>query len=251
MKYIFILLAFCSCNAATNRSRTLAVSTQPLETIKVAPTNVVASPQIFESVFTPAGTQTVKDQTVNVYGITMGNLKISSGYIVACDPGHIDEYGIPFTQRFPTGEFPVQLAVAKLGLDETIAFARIKFSEEPVAKWEFALQEGQVPIPVGGKEIYGYSVDLGVGIFIDKDASIAIDKTNLTNLDDTVYKKMNNNYRNDWRFSMHEFGQHNLAVFSSGFGDGRYATYIGFDAAGKPCRLLTDFGFFPWKEEKL
>ena len=61
---------------------------------------------------------------------------------------HIDEYGKPFTQVFPTGEFPVQLSVAKLNDAETIAFARISFSEEPVVKWKFALLEGQLPIPL-------------------------------------------------------------------------------------------------------
>ena len=95
--------------------------------------------------------------------------------------------------------------------------------------------------------MYGYSVDLGIGMFADEAAGKAIDKTNLTSLDAELYRKMDKNYRNDWRYTMHDFGQHNLAAFSSGFGDGYYATYIGFDAAGKPCRLLTDFGFFQWK----
>ena len=39
---------------------------------------------------------------------------------------NIDEYGIVFTQAFPTGEFPVEVAVATMPGAEEIAFARIK-----------------------------------------------------------------------------------------------------------------------------
>ena len=34
----------------------------------------------------------------------------------------------------------------------------------------------------------------------------------------------------------------NVVTFSSGFGDGVYATYAGLDAAGTPVVFLTDFG---------
>jgi hypothetical protein len=46
---------------------------------------------------------------------------------------------------------------------------------------------------------------------------------------------------------MYNFGKHNLAVFTTGLGDGCYNTYIGFDAKGQPCRLLTDFAIFDWR----
>lgn len=247
MKYILIALTLLSCNSI-NRKNSLTISTEPVDTIQSRPAKLDAQPLLFEAAFIKGTTHKVKNATVNLYGITIGKLKITSGYIVACDPGHIDEYGIPFTQAFPKGEFPVQLAIAKVENEETIAFARISFSEEPVARWEFALQEGQSPVPVGGKKMHGYSTDLGLGIFADKDASNALDKTNLTELDAALYKEMDKHYHNDWRYVMHHFNQHNLAVFSSGLGDGYYGCYIGFDAAGKPCRLLTDFNIVDWKK---
>ena len=33
----------------------------------------------------------------------------------------------------------------------------------------------------------------------------------------------------------------NLAYFSSGIGDGGYPVYVGYDAAGKPTRVVVDF----------
>ena len=246
MKYILIAITLLSCHDSA-RKNSLTISTELLDTIKTRPAKLDAQPLLFEAAFIKGTTRKVKDATVNLYGVTIGKLKISSGYIVACDPGHIDEYGIPFTQIFPKGQFPVQLAIAKVENEEAIAFARINFSEEPVEKWEFALQEGQSPVPVGGKKMHGYSTDLGLGIFADKDASSALDKTSLTSLDAALYQEMNKHYHNDWRYNMHHFGQHNMAVFSSGFGDGYYGNYIGFDAAGKPCRLITDFNVVNWK----
>jgi hypothetical protein len=34
----------------------------------------------------------------------------------------------------------------------------------------------------------------------------------------------------------------NVVAFTSGFGDGSYSTYVGYDAAGHPMALATDFG---------
>jgi hypothetical protein len=249
MKYIFIactLCAFHACSFSDHRGD-VKVSNERLDTIQSRPATLDAKPLLFEAAFIRGTTHKVKDATMDLYGVNIGKLKISSGAVVACDPGHIDEYGIPFTQTFPNGEFPVQLAIGKVENEETIAFARILFSDAPVEKWEFALQKGQAPIPVGGKKMHGYSTDLGLGIFVDYAASKALDQSNMTSLDADIYKTLDKHYHNDWRYSMYNFGTHNLAIFSSGLGDGYYATYIGFDASGKPCRLLTDFNIIDWK----
>jgi hypothetical protein len=66
-------------------------------------------------------------------------------------------------------------------------------------------------------------------------------------MDGAVYKEMDKHYRNHWRYTIYKFGNHNLAAFSTGEGDGYYATYIGIDAKGETCRLLTDFGLFDWR----
>ena len=45
---------------------------------------------------------------------------------------------------------------------------------------------------------------------------------------------------------VHAFGRHNLAIFSTGYGDGCYSTFIGFNKQGKVCQLLIDFGIINW-----
>jgi hypothetical protein len=248
MKYIIIAFLFITCTNISSFHKVPPLSHEPLDTIQSSPASIVATPFLFESAFIKGTTQKQDNSNVPLYGITIGKIKIESGHIIACDPMHIDEYGNPFRQVFPTGEYPVQLSIAKRNDKETVAFARINFSDEPVVKWEFALLEGQSKIPLGDEKKHGYSVDAGVGIFIDEQANKALDfKTMVYNMDGAVYKEMDKHYRNHWRYTIYKFGNHNLAAFSTGEGDGYYATYIGIDAKGETCRLLTDFGLFDWR----
>lgn len=252
MKYLLtalIALTFISCQNIFPKKDPPKVSTGILDTIKTSPAGIVSTPALFETAFIKGTTEKIDKSTISLYGVTIGKLKVTSGRIVACDPLHMDEYGIPYTQLFPTGEFPVQLSIGKLDSDESIVFARINFSDEPVVKWEFALLEGQEPLPFGGKKMYGYSVDASTGIFIDEEAMKAMDPTAVTEAG-ALFKEMDKHYRNFWRYTMYNFDKYNAAAFTTGLGDGRYATYIGFDASGKPCRLLTDFGFFNWKQKQ-
>jgi hypothetical protein len=251
MKYIFIVFIFFSCKNIYDPNANRTVSREVLDIIKDTLPVTRAAPAIFEKAFLVGTQDQVNQSTVTFYGVNIGKIKVSSGRIIACDPMHIDEYGIPFTQAFPTGEFAVQLSIAKLEDEESIAFARILFSQEPVVRWQLALQKGQTPLPVGAEKIHGYSVDAGVGIFIDEAASKALDKRHVTRMDQGVYQEMDKHYHNTWRYALYSFGNHNLAAFTSGFGDGYYASYIGYDTNGKPCRLLTDFGLSDWKQNKL
>jgi hypothetical protein len=253
LKYIFIACALFACQNVFKQKNSPKISNEVLDTIKPVTRRVVATPVLFETAFIKGTTQKGNTANINLYGVTIGKMKIVSGHIIACDPLHIDEYGKPFTHVFPTGEFPVQLSLAEVGGEETVAFARIKFSEEPVTRWELALQEGQKPLPLGGKEIHGYGVDAGIGIFMDQEAIKGLSQEQLLEIEEGIYadirKEMEKHYHVDWKYTMFNFRLHNLAAFTTGVGDGRYASYIGFDATGKPCRLVTDFGLFDWKKK--
>jgi len=247
MRYTAIIIIGLFCSCSFNENRPVQFSTETLDTIKATPPAITAQPHLFEAAYIKGTTQILNDSTVQLYGINIGTIKLPSGRLIACDPILVEEYGIPFTQQFPTGEFPVQLSIARQGPEERIAFARIKFSDEPVAKWEFALLKDQEPLPVGGKKKHGFVVDGGLGIFADAEAIKSLNTAAMQSLSDTVYREMDKHTHYDWRYNIHESGSHNLAMFSTGFGDGVYSTYIGFDAGGKPCRLLTDMAIFTWK----
>jgi len=209
---------------------------------------VQAFPSIFETAYFK-GTNMIEDSTrIDFYAVDIGTIRIESGKIIAGDPIVVRDLRA-FVQKFPKGKFPVQLAIAKFNTDERVAYSRICFSQAPVVRWEFALDSGQKQMPIGGKEIYGYGVDGGIGLFIDARANQAFSE--LSSKDAYLWEKvftrdMRRHYRNTWEYSLYEFDGHNLATFSTGMGDGHYATYVGYDASGRPCRLLTDFALIDW-----
>ena len=251
MKYILIVFTFFACNTVAKKNAARKISNETLDTVKTVPAKIAATPALFETAFIKGTLQPGRVAPINLYGVTICKIKIASGHIIACDPLHTNEYGKPYTQLFPTGEFPVQLSIAQTGDEDMVAFARINFSDEPVAKWELALLEGQKPIPVADEDIHGFGIDGGIGIFVDEETKKALEKSKL--IDDELYnpliKEMDKHYHNTWRYTVYNFGEHNLAAFTTGTGDGKYATYIGFDANGKVCRLVSDFGLFDWRKK--
>lgn len=256
MKYILfiasmsILLSGCLEKPKAPATVNENSSAQPFDTIQFVPANINAKPVLLETAFIKGTKDKIKSLAFEMYGITLGKIKITSGKIIACDPFLIDQYGQPFTQQFPTGEFPVELSIARLDKKgETVAMARIKFSDEPVAKWEYALLKDQKKAPIGQGDDIGYVVDAGYGIFVDQKAIDSLPGKELAQLSRDIYKQINKKYSKGWSADMHSFGNdNNLAAFTSGFGgDGRYASYVGYDASGKPCRLVTDFALFELK----
>ena len=103
MKYLLLTLIIFACFACNIPKKDAPkISTEVLDTIKTVPAAIVAQPDFFETAFIKGTTKQGKSAPVNFYGITIGKIKITSGQIVACDPLHIDEYGKPYTQLFPT-----------------------------------------------------------------------------------------------------------------------------------------------------
>lgn len=226
------------------------VSHDPLDTVKNNIYDVQAQPAIFEKAYFP-GT-VVKEDSVEIkfYAATIGKLKVVSGKIIACDPVLMMDTMRSLAATFPTGEFPVQLAIAMIHTDQRVAFSRILFSDKPVAKWEVALLPGQQSLAVGDTTYYGYGVDAGTGAFIDSVAYLSFDS--LSNKDHDLTTRvftemMDIHYRDTWDYIVPLFKGYNLAAFSTGYGDGTYGSYIGYDADGKICRLLTDLQVVSWK----
>jgi hypothetical protein len=198
-------------------------------------------PPIFEAAFVQ-GTKVLQGEMAYAfYKYDVGAIKIESGKIIAADPIVMRDAS-PFTEHFPTGSFPVHLAMAKAEKDERVAFSRIVFSENPIVHWEYALKEGQKPVSIKDTSIYCYGVDAGIGLFIDSVANYYFNQKKFSEWED-VFIGTDKLIRRGY---MHAFEGHNLATFTTGYGDGCYATYIGFDKEGHPCQLLTDFGLVAW-----
>ncbi|MBT2557581.1 DUF4241 domain-containing protein [Hymenobacter sp. ISL-91] len=210
--------------------------------------SVSAQPKVFETSFFPGTTIQHNNITFRFTRTYLGDLPVPTGRIVVTDPILLESESLPFTTVFPKGDFPVELAIAHFGDDERVAFARILFSAEPVAAWTMALLAGQKPLPITGEEYYGYSVDSGSGLFIDSTYLRGFNQ--YLSADNKNFSHVFTDYlaENQQKPGILYTAQGNtLATFSTGLGDGYYATYIGFDAQHRPCRLLTDFQLIKWQ----
>ena len=127
--------------------------------------------------------------------------------------------------------------------EEYVAFARIRFSNELPVRWELAIKEGENVAKSAKNADFGYPVESGTGCFMDISAQSAY----------KMAVKKDDNYWEQIEDEMAErdekacgsiiwsLDEANMAVFPSGYGDGKYPSYIGYDEEGKICRLVTDF----------
>jgi hypothetical protein len=207
-------------------------------------------PTCFEAAFSDSTILSVQTQcdkkTYLFRTLNIGKIKIESGKIIACDPIVLHD-ATAFTDEFPIGDFDVQLAITQDSCGNgRVAFSRILFSNVPVHKWVYAVRDNQIGRSVIDTIVFldCYGVDAGQGLFIDK---IASEKFNLMGQSEWTKAFSNSkSLKPDYFGSMHKFENYSLATFGTGYGDGCYGSFIGFDKTGNICRLLTDFQIIIW-----
>ncbi len=79
MKYILIAFTLFACNTVARKNATRKISTEVLDTIKSVPASMVATPVLFETAFIKGTTQKGNITPINLYGVTIGKIKIVSG----------------------------------------------------------------------------------------------------------------------------------------------------------------------------
>ena len=103
-----------------------------------------------------------------------------------------------------------------------LVFARIKFSSESPVRWEMAVIDGQNPDELTADQIFGYGVDAGLGSFMDasggRELMTYIDGT--PGNDEIIVKELEKTSKNTWSSLRWEQNDTNVAIFSSGWGDG-------------------------------
>ena len=208
-------------------------------------------PSFLEDAFTNGYAATDSDKDKFVFStVNIGKLNVKEGKIYACDPISLYIEDV-FTTEFPKGQFPVELAIATINNDdERTGFARIKFAETKPVKWEYALCEGQDVAELEADEIFGYGVDSGTGSFMDESGYREYDDLYKVDVGlNTITEAMELSYKDTRSWLLWERNGNNVALFTTGYGDGLYASYIGYDSAGNICRLVTDFGLLDWEYE--
>jgi hypothetical protein len=159
---------------------------------------------------------------------------VHDGILVACDPFS----GTPqaFARRFPAGAHAVEALVQREGKNEVIALARVVFSRAVPVTFELATRGDEDVRMLAPGQRFGFGVDAGTACF-------AASEEVVDDAGDDLAEQLEADRRIGWRSARsHPRGEgHGVVAFTSGYGDGIYASYVGLDAGGTPVCLVTDF----------
>lgn len=181
-----------------------------------------------------------------------GNIHLSTGKLVACDPLITSEMP-KFSTLFPIGDF--QVLVHKERESNCIAYIEIVFSEAAITDWKMATLEGQDIDDLEEGEIYGYPVESGMGCFMDLETQEC-----LNHLEKQLFHRKGADFLGIYEEFFHEhFFQEegainqfaflepkedhkgNIFAFETGYGEGFYASYIGFDKNNNAVKVVSEF----------
>lgn len=173
----------------------------------------------------------------------LGEIDVPGGAVMAMDPLTFLEPA-PLALKLMPGSYPVYLWFDKADPTRP-AMAELRISGCRPTRWMNARVEGMTGLSDIFAGDLGYPVDAGTGAFADLavlEAAGALDEGGEEHYERWAQPIINalSDYTVPGRI-MGENGNR-YAVFSSGWGDGIYASYWGFDDTECPCALVTDFG---------
>jgi hypothetical protein len=194
----------------------------------------------------PAGDLTVTARTLEI-----GSLALPDGRIVVAD-AFAGADRAPLAQTVPPGEYPAVLSLITYPGSpyETIAAALLRLAPGEPVTWQLATIPGQDVATLAEDEFFGYPVDSGTALFASPaGARLFGEKLSLVGILDVGYIKqvsqmMETNAPNGGGWAnlvLDSRAGTNLVLFQSGYGDGVYAAYWGYDEAGTLVCLATDF----------
>jgi hypothetical protein len=186
--------------------------------------------------------------------VSLGTLPFPTGEIVAADPYRAAD-ARPFARSVSPGDYALELGRINMDLfGPRVAFARLRLRPDlAVVRHE--------PATVGSAGRGTYAVDSGLGSFMDERARndfLAAMALYYERVPDGNYQRdvlaaelKNSADRNEpddpgaWAIHRPPETGSQIAVFSSGLGDGAYESFWGLDGSGEAVTLVTDFGIVP------
>jgi len=169
--------------------------------------------------------------------VVAGDLLLPSGRTV------VDELFVdprPLKLRVAPRAYPVHATLARFrrGSSDDVALATLVFSHRPTVRWRL----------VGGVAVDGGTAAItspeGAAVL---EAQLRRDQARWNGVWDRMFDSLT---AHDYKVTNFALGRRvNVALFTSGLGDGRYPVYAGFDTAGRPTRIVVDFRLlhFEWR----
>lgn len=194
--------------------------------------------------------QSVESPVIDTF--EAGNIQLSSGNIVVCDPV-ITPDKTAFNQLFPKGDFPIFIHKEKDS--NCVAYTEVVFGQDEITDWVLALCDNQKLNDLAEGEIFGFPVESGMASIMDFET-----QKSLNNLEQELYQKKAADFLGIYeeffhpnfyetngaidQFTMmkpYQDKPDNLVVFEAGYGEGFYASYIGYNKNKEPQKLVTEF----------
>ncbi|UZT96900.1 DUF4241 domain-containing protein [Chryseobacterium fluminis] len=214
--------------------------------------DILVCPTDLESYFT---TNEIAGQQLETMEI--GNVSLPFGKIVVRDPlVALNANQSPYFVQAPIGNFPVTISVVKSeDWGDRYAVVKVEFTKEKPVIYREALVGIEELEDVTEDDYFGFGVDAGLGCITDAEVlpfvDIFIDEINVENVYDDYfaglfaqnYKDNPKNQREagDWINWKVPNTEYQIPMFASGFGDGTYPVYFGYDANEEICGLYIQF----------
>ena len=193
--------------------------------------------------------------------LDIGTVHFPTGQIFACDPLVELEDTLPFLQTIPAGTYPVKICVVPSEqYGDRYACVKVEVSREKPVRYELGMVGNEdLDEELGEDEYFGFGVDAGMGCVADIQTQATfkaywakrleedpdIDPYNdlfcdLLEENAKAYPKYQGDC-GDWLNWTVPDTDCNLPIFSSGWGDGYYPVYFGYDAKGEVCAVYVRF----------
>ena len=193
--------------------------------------------------------------------LDIGAVHFPSGTIFACDPLVELEDTPPFIQTIPAGTYPVKICVVpseKYG--DRYACVKVEVSQEKPVRYELGMTGSEeLDAAIGDDDYFGFGVDAGMGCVADIQTQAAFKAYWTKRLEETPdidpyndlfcdlleeNAKAHPKYQGDcgdWLNWTVPDTDCNLPIFASGWGDGYYPVYFGYDTKGEVCAVYVRF----------
>jgi hypothetical protein len=181
---------------------------------------------------------------MNITKKLAGNLNLVRGRIIATDPilMYDDE---SYSEKVVPGSYPVYIYVGKTeNRKSQTLVSELRINDNTPVKWELALYKGESSRTFSHDEFMGYEVENGLGCFMDEQAMEILDtmdEKELENYEKLVRDSVKSSENSCADILIDKKTKSNIIVFASGWNDGVFPTYYGFDKQNKLSRLVTDF----------
>lgn len=193
--------------------------------------------------------------------LEIGTVSFPTGSVFACDPFIELEDSLPYLQKIPIGTYPIKICVVPSETyGDRYACVKVAISDQKPVRYELGMTgKEDLSEELEDGEFFGFGVDAGMGCIADiqtqaeyikyweKRCAEEKDIDSYNNLFCDILKESYMKYPKyqrefgDWANWTVPGTDHSIPIFASGWGDGVYPCYFGYDAENTVCGLYILF----------